>query len=743
MDNNNRRGIDNVAVRVFQIGLIALLVLVIFQLFTLQIIRHDELESRALRQQTTDTVIEPKRGAILDRNGNELAISASAYMVTMAPNKFKSNVSETQFREFSASLAEILSDTPDDIYAMTQKSNSAYVVVARRIEEDVMLKVAELMKTEAYKKLGNVLNIADDQKRYYPHGSLLSTVIGFVGTDNQGLGGIEYSYENYLKGTPGKVISLQSEDGTDIPFEYQSRIDASDGCDIKLTIDIELQYMVEKYIEEARVEHNVQNRSAAIVMDVKTGEILAMTSKPDYDPNMYNTIIDEITLANLAAEYEVGTTEYWTAYNTIQKTYRTNKLTEQYEPGSTFKIITAAMALEEGLVSLTENFRCTGFLDVSGTKIHCNNRDGHGYETLMDGLANSCNPVFMTVGLRVGPQKFYDYLTLFGFRDKTGAGVSGEQTGYHHGLTALENKVNLAESAFGQSFKITPLQLISAVCSIATDGYYMQPYVIKEITDNNGNIVLSNTPQVVKQTVSQRTSDILCEYLEYTVEKGKLAYLEGYRIAGKTGTSEKLDALNEEGEADKRIASFIGFAPADDPQVCVLVIVDEPNSEVRYGSVIAAPLAKRIIAESLEHLNVEPDYGEDGSTTYVTVPSVKELTVAEAKSAILAQGLIVKIIGDSSDDAVITYQLPSGKKTLPQGATVVVYTDDTEASRTTTVPNLIGLSAAEANRILLQAGLNIKLVGENINLPDVKVAEQSHEEGEEVPLATVVTVTMK
>ncbi len=743
MENKDKRGISVPAVRLFQIGLVALLLVVIGQLFNLQILRHDDLEGQALRQQTTDTVIEPQRGSILDRNGNELAISASAYMVTIAPNAFKGNLTENDYRTFSSVVGEILNKSADSIYEMTQKKHLAYLVVQRRVEEDVMLKIVEFMRSKDYSKYGNVLHIADDQKRYYPHNNLLSTVLGFVGDDNQGLEGLERTYDSYLKGTPGKIISLQSEDGTTIPFEYENRIEATDGCDIYLTVDIELQYVVEKYIEEARIEHNVQNRAAAIVMDVKTGEILAMTSKPDYDPNNRFEIIDQITLKTLEEQFEYGSAEYWTEYNTLAKSFWKNKLTEQYEPGSTFKIITAAVALEEGLVSLSERFNCSGHLDILGTKIHCNKREGHGSENLMDGLANSCNPVFMTLGLRIGPQKFYDYLTLFGLRDKTDAGVSGEQTGYHHALSALENKINLAESAFGQSFKITPLQLISAVCSIANDGYYMQPYIIKEIIDNNGNIVLSNSPQVVKQTVSQRTSDILCEYLEYTVEHGKMAYLEGYRIAGKTGTSEKLDSLNEEGLADKRIASFIGFAPADDPQVCVLVIVDEPNSEVRYGSAIAAPLAKKVLAEALDHLNIEPDYGDNESTAYVDVPHVRDLTLAEAKKAILAAGLVAKVIGNTNNDAIVTYQLPAASKDLPVGATVVLFTDDVEASRKTEVPNLIGLTAAEANRQLLQAGLNIRIVGENINLPGVKVKKQSHEAGEEVSLATVITVTME
>lgn len=722
--------------------LVLLLLIVCIKLFYLQIIQHNYYESLAINQQTSDTVIDPVRGTITDRNGNTLAISASAYMITMSPSVFDSKLTEAEYRQFSSIVGNILGISEEKIFAMTQKKTS-YTVVARRVEESTMLEINDFMRSSEYKSTySGTLHISDDQKRYYPHGNLLSTVLGFVGTDNQGLEGLEMAYNDYLTGTPGKIIVAQNISGTAMPFEYEKRIEAEDGCDIELTVDIEMQYILEKYIEAARVEHNVENRVAGIIMDVKTAEILAITSKPDFDPNDPFVISDEIVLNKLSSDFEYDSEDYWSAYNTEAKKLWKNKICEQYEPGSTFKIITASMALEEGLVSLEESFFCDGVLRVSGVDIHCNKRAGHGEEDLREALANSCNPVFMKLALRIGPSRFYNYITLFGFRDKTGSGLPGEQSGYHYSLKSF-NDVELAESGFGQGFKITPIQLISAVCSVANDGYYMQPYIIKQIKDANGNIVVSNSPEIVKQTVSEKTSDILCQYLEYTVEKGKMAYLEGYRIAGKTGTSEKLDNLSATGEADKRIASFIGFAPADDPQICVLVVVDEPNSAVQYGSAIAAPLAKKILAEALDHLNIEPDYGDGDGTTYVTVPHVRDLTVAEAKKLLSSSGLLCSFKGNSDPDTTVSYQYPSEGKSLPQGATVVLITDDFDASRKTVVPSLKGLTAAECNRALLGADLNIRIIGENISLPDVKCVSQSPEDGEEVALGSVVTVTLK
>ena len=708
-----------------------MLVVLIGRLFFIQVIDHDKYEQRAIDQQTQELTIEAKRGSITDRNGNVLAVSATAYKIVMAP----SVISDDDTREEIADgLSSALSMDRDKIYEMTLKKTQ-YVEVARRVEKQVADKVSEFISSD--KDFSGIITIAEDPKRYYPNGNLLSTVLGFVGSDNQGLEGVEVMYDSYLKGSAGKLIAAKTSLGTSMPFEYEKEIDAKDGCTVELTVDMQMQSFLEKHMENARVEHNVQNRIAGVIMNVKTGEILAMSSKPDYDPNNPFVITDSMTL-ELLKQYNEGTDEYKQKYKDYATVYRQNKVLQQYEPGSTFKIFTASMALEEGLVSLTETFNCVGFLKISGITVKCHKTTGHGVEDLKEGIANSCNPVFMTLGARIGQEKYYDYVTLFGLREKTNVGLPGEQSGYHFAkgtMTAL----NLANAAFGQSFKITPMQLIAGVSSVANDGQYMQPYIIKRIVDNDGNVVKENTPSVVRQTVSKQTSDILKEYLEYTVVKGKNAYLEGYRIAGKTGTSQKLDTRENGEDNDKRIASFICFAPADDPQLCVLVVVDEPNSEVQYGSYIAAPLGRDIMKDALDYMEVEPDYSL-GSAAEVSVPNVVNETIAVATSTLAASTFQYKVVGDGD---IVQYQIPSSDSLLPEGSSVLLYTDKTSIEENTVVPNLIGKTAAECNQLLINSDLNIKVVGDNISYSNTVADTQSIAEGQTVPKMTVITVTFK
>lgn len=708
-----------------------MLVVLIGRLFFIQVIDHDKYEQRAIDQQTQELTIEAKRGSITDRNGNVLAVSATAYKIVMAP----SVISDDDTREEIADgLSSALSMDRDKIYEMTLKKTQ-YVEVARRVEKQVADKVSEFISSD--KDFSGIITIAEDPKRYYPNGNLLSTVLGFVGSDNQGLEGVEVMYDSYLKGSAGKLIAAKTSLGTSMPFEYEKEIDAKDGCTVELTVDMQMQSFLEKHMENARVEHNVQNRIAGVIMNVKTGEILAMSSKPDYDPNNPFVITDSMTL-ELLKQYNEGTDEYKQQYKDYATVYRQNKVLQQYEPGSTFKIFTASMALEEGLVSLTETFNCVGFLKISGITVKCHKTTGHGVENLKEGIANSCNPVFMTLGARIGQEKYYDYVTLFGLREKTNVGLPGEQSGYHFAkgtMTAL----NLANAAFGQSFKITPMQLIAGVSSVANDGQYMQPYIIKRIVDNDGNVVKENTPSVVRQTVSKQTSDILKEYLEYTVVKGKNAYLEGYRIAGKTGTSQKLDTRENGEDNDKRIASFICFAPADDPQLCVLVVVDEPNLEVQYGSYIAAPLGRDIMKDALDYMEVEPDYSL-GSAAEVSVPNVVNETIAVATSTLAASTFQYKVVGDGD---IVQYQIPSSDSLLPEGSSVLLYTDKTSIEENTVVPNLIGKTAAECNQLLINSDLNIKVVGDNISYSNTVADTQSIAEGQTVPKMTVITVTFK
>lgn len=705
-------------------------------LFYLQVFRHSYYEGKALDQQTWEISVEPKRGSIKDVNGVDLAVSLSVWQVLMAPVQLDQ---ESERVEVATFLAETLDLDYNTVYAQTEK-NSQYLVVKRRVEKAEADAVnAFLAEHTGYKA---ALWVSSDIKRDYPCNNLLSTVVGFVGSDNQGLEGLEAYYESVLSGTPGKITAVRTASGASMPFEYESLQDAVDGYNVYLTCDVQLQYILEKYIANARVEHNVQSRIAGVIMNVKTGAILAMSSKPDYNPKDPFTITDEMTLEQLAKLYTVGSSEYYEAYNKEQANFRKNKVvTELYDPGSTFKIFTAAMALEENLIGLKETFTCESFIDMGAVTYHCANNKKHGVETFKDAMANSCNAFFVSLADDIGVERFYRYFTLFGFRSKTGVGLPGEVSGIFYDEKTM-SRWNLYSASFGQTFQITPMQLITGVAAIANGGTYMKPYVVDRIVDSDGNIIVQNQPQAVGQIVSESTSATLRDFLEYTVVKGKTGYLSGYRICGKTGTSQK--ATSESGyESGKIIASFVCFAPADDPEIAVLVVVDEPNSTVQYGSYIAAPLGRDIMGECLEYLNIEPDYEDDGAVKTAKVPDLTDLAPDVAAAMVEDAGFVAKIVGGG--DKVIL-QLPLAEMVLCSGNTVLIYTDEessTEDSIYTEVPDLMNKTAAECNSLLQFAGLNIKVVGDNLNYSTTLSVSQSIPKGTRVEKGTLVTVEFK
>lgn len=706
-------------------------------LFYLQVVRHSYYESKALDQQTWEITVDPARGSIRDVNGVDLAVSKAAWQVLMAPAQLQKEEERVELATF---LSETLGLNYDTVYAQTGKK-SQYLVVKRRIEKEEKNLVTAFL--EEHKDYKSALWVSEDTKRDYPYDNLLSTVIGFVGTDNQGLEGLEVYYDSLLAGTPGKITAVRTASGASMPFEFESHQDAVDGYDVYLTADIRLQYILEKYISEARVEHNVQSRIAGVIMNVKTGAVLGMTSKPDYDLNNPFAITDEMTLEMLKEVYGDGTAEYIAAYNKQQAEFRKNKVvTELYEPGSTFKIFTAAMALEEDLVPLTKTFTCQSSINMGAITYHCAGDKAHGVETFRDAMANSCNVVFVTVAEKVGVERFYRYFTLFGFRNKTGVGLPGEVSGMFFDEEKM-TKWNLFSSSFGQTFQITPMQLITGVCAIANGGTYMKPYLVDRVVDEDGNIILQNEPQPVSRIVSESTCATLRDFLEYAVVKGKTGYLQGYRVCGKTGTSQKL-STDVGYESGKIIASYVCFAPADDPEIAVLVVVDEPNSTVQYGSYIAAPLGRDIMGECLEYLNIEPDYADDGATVSVKVPELKDLPVDEAAAQLEQAGLIAKIIGDGDK---VHLQLPVAETVLCSGNTVLIYTDSETDSQTdhrqTTVPDLKGKTAAECNSLLHHAGLNIKVVGDNLNYSTTLAYKQSIAPGTTVDKGTLITVEFK
>ncbi len=701
------------------------------RLLFLQVLGGAEYRERATQQQLRDSTIAAKRGTIYDSNMNILAQSATVWTVYLSPAYVNS---DEEGKMIADKLSELLGVDRDAIYEKTKK-NTYYEYVKRKIEKDKADEIRKFCDENDISAIG----LDEDTKRYYPHNNLASTVIGFTGTDNQGLTGIEAFYDSYLKGTDGRVVSAKNAWGTDMPFEYEKRIEAVDGNSLVLTIDQNIQYYVDKHLETAVKEQKVNNRAASIVMDVKTGEILGMSTKGDFDLNDPFTIYDQSLREKVAALS--GDEKAQELAKQQNQQWRNKVISDPYEPGSVFKIITAAAALEEGVTTPNEGFVCTGGYRVGDRNIHCWKTSGHGKESFAQGIMNSCNPVFMTVGGRLGGQTFYKYLRAFGLTEKTGIDLPGEATSITHSPKTLENAVNLASSSMGQSFKITPIQIVTAVSAAVNGGNLVTPHVVKQILDSDGSVIENIGSQTKRQVISKETSAELSLMLEKVVSEGtgKNAYIMGYRIGGKTGTSEKLDKVYAEGEKEDYIMSFLGFAPADDPQVACIVIIDEPRAGEIYGSAVAAPVCGSILGDVLPYLGIEPEYtAEELSKVNVTVPNIIGKTAHMGQAALQKYGLQGTIIGGG--DRVIR-QVPAAGETVPRGGKVVIYTEENTQQKTVTVPNLIGLTATEVNTRLTALGLNAKITGGGIDQSGCLSSSQSISEGTQVPVGTVVQVT--
>lgn len=691
----------------------------------LQFVRGAELKGAAFEQQTRDSMVSSSRGTIYDRNLKALAQSASAEMVCVVPVDIKR---AKNAEEVSQKLSEILEIDYDEIYKKATKQNSYYEIIKRRVEKPQ----ADIIR-EA--KLAGV-RLDEDTKRYYPYGSFASHVIGFTGDDNQGLGGIEMVYDSELKGLPGRVKTAKNVQGVDMPYKYEEYQDPVAGRDIVLTIDEVIQHFTEKHLETATVENRVANGSAAIVMDVKTGEILAMATKPDFDLNAPQTLpADALERADLL----VGDERKNYIKNALEGIWRNKAVVDSYEPGSTFKIATASVALEEGVVGLGDHFTCTGSRQVAGWTIRCHKAGGHGVQTFVEGVRNSCNPVFIQVGLNIGPPLFQKYFDAFGFTQKTGLELPGETAGIFHKAGDF-GEIQLATAAFGQGFQITPLQLISAVGAVANGGMLMKPHLVKQIIDEDGSIVKNTEPEIVRQVISKETSDTMRIILESVVSDGtgRNAYVKGYRVAGKTGTSEK--APRGQG---KRISSFVGFAPADDPKIICLLMLDEPTGPEYYGGLIAAPVVGGILDDSLRYLAVAPQLTpEEMAERDIFVPSVVGEEVEGAKKVITGSNLKYKIEGGGE---TVIEQLPRAGAGLGAGSVVVLYTEADMEKKTISVPDVIRLSAVESNRAITNAGLNFKVfgTGSGISGGSVYAARQDPPAGTQIPIGSVVYVEFR
>lgn len=724
------------------------------RLYYLQIVRHDELEARAIAQQVRETTVSAPRGTIYDAKGEVLAMSAGVDTIYLSPAEIAQNNEDAG--AIAAGLAEILGLDYDAVYAKTQNTRSWYEVVARKVEEDVATAVREFKEEGGY----TGIKLEADTKRYYPNGSLAAHVIGFVGTDNTGLGGIEAKYDKVLSGTNGYVMRSTTAAGTDMLYtSWEDYFDAVPGSDMVLTIDAGIQYYVEKHLAQAVEDYDIQNGAAAICMEVDTGAILAMASLGNFDLNDYQTISGEaMAEIDAAASGDAERAELIAAAQQLQ--WRNKAISDTYEPGSTFKIITLAMALEEGVVDMNSSFYCGGSTSVLGrnTPVRCWKSGGHGSQTLTQAVQHSCNVAFVNIGQRIGEERFYDYAEAFGFFERTGdssaqlTGTTGIDLGGESGsiwwsedvFCNPENLSQLAAASFGQTFNITPLQLITAVSACVNGGYLMQPYLVQSTTSPDGAVTEhDSTP--VRQVISEETSAKVRRILEQVVGDstegtGRNAYVAGYRIGGKTGTSTK---TTEEIAGNKEyIVSFIGFAPADDPQIALLVLLDNPSSESGIyvsGGQMAAPVVGKMMADILPYLGLEPEYSDSELQTMDrAVPDVMGLSIAEAQSKLAESGLSCRVIGSGG---AVTSQLPAANSVIASGSEVLLYADAAPTGGGS-VPNLNGMTYSQAREALAAMGL---FIGSDSSVTDADnqlVSGQDIRAGTSAKAGTVITVTL-
>mgnify|MGYP000768546163 CR=1 FL=1 len=710
------------------LGVLVFLILVI-KLFSLQILRHDELEAKALDQQTRSTEVAATRGTIYDRNGNIMAISATAETVFLSPLEMdralsdKDNPVAWTKDSVAQKLSEILEINKEGILKKMERTDSQYEVLKLRVEEDVADQIRTFINDEGV--VG--VYMVTDAKRYYPYATLASQIIGFVGTDNYGLYGLEARYNDVLDGETGLVVSTKDPTGSDMLYGYEQYYKAQNGSDIVLTLDATVQYYVEKALSEMVTSTEAQG-ATGIVMDVETGAVLAMASSPTYDLNDPSAVY-ESRLASLVKDGQLDLAD------AQLRQWRNRAINDTYEPGSTFKVLTLAAALEEGVIDENTTFDCTGSIHVLDATIHCSNRAGHGHQTLEQTAGNSCNPAFITYGLRLGTEKFYRYMKDFGLVNGSGIDLEGEALGiFAPQETASE--LDLACYAFGQNFNTTPVALISAQAACINGGYLHTPYVVERVVDSEGNVLSSHDSTPVRQVVSEETSALVRRCLEYVVSSGtgRNGQVHGYRIGGKTGTADK-------GNTGEVVLSFMCFAPADDPKYIMLLTLDSPTGEGRGGGGTVAPYASRIMGEILPYLGVEPSYSAEellGSDT--TVNYVIGMTVADAEEKLKSKGFSVKVVGDGD---TVTDQTPEGGTVIPGKSRVILYAGSEKPDTLCTVPSLVGLSPSEANMAVSSAGLLLRFTGTtDSGSGSVRVINQSEAAGAQVEAGTVISVQL-
>lgn len=704
----------------------------------IMITKGDEYRQTAASNQLYDVSIEGIRGTIYDSNMTPLATSTTAWILCANPREIKrkfdnsdilsaENRYETFIDDLSKKLAKILGEKKKDIKEKLLQNELSYKRIKKEVSPTQKISLDALF-SEPYKipytyvdkglfktetksadysiNLASFFTFESDSIREYAQSNFASTVIGVINADNKGETGIESHYNNVLQGTTGRIVTAKDSRGRVLESSYETVFDAGEGNGIVLTINSNIQ----SYLENAlnRAHSSIKGDGVyGIVMDVKTGAVLAVSDKPDFDLNNPRELVDSIDTSELE-KYEVGSAEYnQTFSNLLYKQWSSFCITENYEPGSTFKIFTAAAAIEEGAATLNTTHNCRSYVKVADIIYHCAQNKSHGLQTLTQGLMNSCNTFFITIGQKLGIEKYNKYFEAFGFTEKTGIDINNEASPVYHNPSKM-TKVDLASTSFGQTIRISPLQLITAACAIANGGKLMQPYLVDKVVDSDGNVISQTEPFVKRRVISESTAQSVIAMMESVVEKGtgKNAYIPGYRVCGKTATAEKLDDNNDD---DIYIASFLCFAPADDPQVAVLVGVDNAPGAYRGGGVLAAPIAKEVLESTLKYLNVEPHYTQSElASVSRTTPNLIGKSVSSAKATASSQGLSVRVVGSGT---TVVSQVPSAGESIPEKGVVVIYTDKNTKTQEVKVPDFSGYSAADVNRIAVSAGLNVTFSG--------------------------------
>ncbi len=727
----NRR----IPVRTLLILLVCLLAFlaILIRLFILQVVKHDYYQQKVEDNILQSTPLIAKRGTIYDKNGNAIALNSTTWRVFISPK----DIQNTEQGELIANgLSGLLGVPYDTVYRKTLLSHRQDETIQRGIDAETKEKVLAFINEH---QLARQVYLEATAARYYPYHNLASHAIGFTGTDG-GLLGLEYKYNAVLTGTPGQYIYAKNAMGQSLPFKFSSYTEATDGNNLVTTLDMTLQALLEKQLRATYRDSKAQNRVTGIVMDVNTGAVLAMATYPNFDLNDPYTL-DPDSLAKLSA-YTGNDTAYRSTL--LYEMWNNKTISSTYEPGSTFKILTCAMALEENVVSMTEHFNCRGALTVGGHTIHCHKRAGHGSLTFAQGLQQSCNPVLMTLASRLGSNTFYSYYKRLGYTRKTGIDLPSEAGSIYHAQENF-NTVELAVYSFGQTFKITPLQHLSAICTVANGGYAVTPHIVEKITDQKGNII-SSFQQNRSQILSTKTCETLAQILQEGVSGNggaKNAYVPGYLVAAKTGTSEVRDKFDANGMASFRIGSCVAFAPADRPEIAVLMIVDEPMVQNKYGSVVAAPYVGAFLDEALPYLGYARHYTEkEAEKLDVTMGAYVGTSVKEAMQGLQKQGVSYTVIGDG--DTVIRQIPESGSKFSKATGKILLYTTKEATPELVTVPDVIGKSAAEANAILTNAGLNLRIIGaKNYDVGNGATVIAQTQIKELVPVGTVITLTFR